>query len=41
VAVKASMNQGLSHELKTAFPQGDILPVTRPSVCNPEIQNPN
>jgi hypothetical protein len=30
VAIKASMNQGLSEELKTAFP--DVLPVPRPSI---------
>lgn len=39
VALKASMNMGLSEELKAAFP--DILPVSRPSVLNSEIKDPH
>ena len=39
VAIKASMNKGLSEELKTAFP--DVLPIPRPSVVNQEIKDPN
>ncbi len=39
VAIKASMNQGLSEELKTAFP--DVLPVPRPTVVDQIIQDPN
>ena len=39
VAIKASMNWGLPEKLKAAFP--DILPVTRPVVVDPEIQDPN
>jgi hypothetical protein len=38
VAIKASMNNSLSDELKAAFP--DITPVARPLVHNQEI-NPN
>ena len=39
VAIKASMNKGLSEELKAAFP--NILPVPRPSVLNSKIKDPN
>jgi len=39
VALKISMNLGLSEELKTAFP--DVLPVPRPIVENQEIPDPN
>jgi hypothetical protein len=39
VAIKASLNLGLSEELKAAFPK--ILPVTRPSVLDYNIQDPN
>ena len=39
VAIKASMNLGLSEELKLAFP--DVVPVVRPLVENPKIIDPN
>jgi len=39
VAIKASINLGLSDELKEAFP--DILPVQRPLVTDIKIQDPN
>ena len=42
VAIKASMNWGLSEELKTAFP--DLIPVPRPSVVGAtahEIKDPH
>jgi hypothetical protein len=39
VAIKASLNLGLSEELKAAFPK--ILPVMRPSVLNYNIQDPH
>ena len=39
VAIKASMNRGLSEELKLAFP--DVVPVVRPLVENPKIIDPN
>jgi hypothetical protein len=39
VAIKASLNLGLSPELKSAFP--DIIPVPRPIVVHQEIQDPN
>ena len=39
VAIKASMNQGLSQKLKLAFP--DVVPVVRPLVENPRIPDPN
>ena len=41
VAIKASMNRGLSREVKSAFP--DVIPVTRPLVLNkkPKIKDPN
>jgi len=39
VAIKASMNLGLSEELKAAFP--DIVPVPRPLVDCQDIKNPN
>ena len=38
-AIKASMNLGLSKELKVAFP--DTIPVQRPLVDNKEIMDPN
>ena len=38
VAIKASMNTGLSDELKAAFP--DITPVQRPNVLNCRIKDP-
>jgi hypothetical protein len=43
VAIKASMNRGLSEELKIAFPpgEGDVLPVPRPAVVDQEIKDPN
>jgi len=41
VALKASMNMGLSEELKAAFSQGDLVPISRPSVVDPEIKDPN
>ena len=37
VAIKASMNTGLSDELKAAFP--DITPVQRPNVLNCRIKD--
>jgi hypothetical protein len=39
VNIKASMNEGLSNELKTSFP--DTIPVPRPLIRNQEIQDPN
>ena len=39
VAIKASMNRGLSKELKLAFP--DVVPVVRPLVENPKIIDPH
>jgi hypothetical protein len=39
VAIKASLNLGLSDELKAAFP--DIIPVQRPLVQNKTIEDPN
>lgn len=39
VNIKASMNEGLSDELKTSFP--DTIPVPRPLIRNQEIQDPN
>ena len=44
VAIKASMNRGLSRELKSAFhsPPPDVIPVIRPLVLNKkQIQDPN
>lgn len=38
VAIKASMNLGLSDELKVAFPS--TVPVKRPLVLDKEIRNP-
>jgi len=38
VSIKASMNRGLSEELKVAFP--NTLPVPRPVVENQEIKDP-
>lgn len=39
VAIKASLNLGLSDQLKEAFP--DIPPAHRPLVVDPEIKDPN
>ena len=39
LAIKASINWGLSEELKLAFP--DLVPVGRPLVENPKIIDPN
>jgi hypothetical protein len=39
VAIKSSMNRGLSDEFQTAFP--NILPVPRPLVVDPEIKDPH
>ena len=38
LAIKASMNRGLSEKLKLAFP--DIVPVVRPLVKNQKIKDP-
>jgi hypothetical protein len=39
VSIRASMNLGLSDELKVAFP--DIIPVPRPLIKEKKINNPN
>ena len=39
IAIKASMNLGLSEELKVAFPE--TIPVSRPIVEDQEIKDPN
>jgi len=39
IAIKASMNLGLSEEIQIAFP--NIIPTVRPLVKNPEIRSPN
>ena len=39
VAIRASMNRGLSEKVKLAFP--DVVPVVRPIVENPRIPDPN
>jgi hypothetical protein len=39
IAIKASINKGLTEELKTAFP--NLIPVPRSSVVYQEIKNPN
>ena len=39
VAIKASMNRGLSEKLKLYFP--DVVPVVRPIVENQKIKDPN
>jgi len=39
VNIRASMNKGLSNELKVAFPK--IIPIDRPSVLNCKIQDPS
>lgn len=39
LAIKASMNNGLSDELKSAFP--NLTPVERPVVVNQKIRDPN
>jgi len=39
VAIRASLNKGLTDNLKAAFP--NIIPVPRPSVLNQRIEDPN
>jgi hypothetical protein len=39
LSIRASMNLGLSEELKIAFP--DVIPVSRPLLVNPEVKDPN
>ena len=39
VGIKASINRGLSKELKAAFP--DVIPAERPLVLDPKITNPH
>ncbi|KAF8414614.1 hypothetical protein EV426DRAFT_672200, partial [Tirmania nivea] len=39
LAIKASLNNGLSGELKASFP--DTIGVTRPEVVDQEIQDPH
>lgn len=39
LAIKASMNRGLSCELQTAFP--DVVPVTRLKIINQKFSDPN
>jgi hypothetical protein len=39
IAIKASINNGLSPALKAAFPS--IIPASRPLVLNQEIKDPN
>ena len=39
VAIRASMNQGLSEKLKSAYPY--VVPVVRPVVSNPTTIDPN
>jgi hypothetical protein len=39
VAIKASMNNGLSEKLKAAFP--NTIPAPRPLIMNQKIQEPN
>jgi hypothetical protein len=39
VAIKASINRGLSDNLKKVFP--DIIRVSRPLVVNQEIKDPH
>jgi hypothetical protein len=39
VAIRASMNLGLSNELQVAFP--DVKPVPRPSTNENKIEDPN
>jgi len=39
IAIKASMNKGLSDKLVNSFP--DIIPVQRPQVNNTLIPDPN
>ena len=38
LAIKSSMNLGISDELKIVFP--DVIPVTRPIVKNQIIEDP-
>ena len=38
VSIKASMNQGLSSQLKDAFP--NIVPAARPLILNQKIKDP-
>ena len=39
VAIRASMNRGLSSELQTAFL--NVIPASRPKIANKTIQDPN
>jgi hypothetical protein len=39
IAIRASMNLGLSNVLKTSFP--DIIPISRLVVTDNKIKNPN
>ena len=39
VAIKASINRGLSEKLKSAFP--DVVPVVRPLLKNLTVKDPN
>jgi hypothetical protein len=39
LAIKASMNLGLSHEVEAAFP--GIVPIPRPLVNNSKVPDPN
>jgi len=39
VAIRASLNKGLTDNLKAAFP--NIIPVPRPLVLNQRIEDPN
>ena len=39
IAIKASMNRGLSEKLKLYFP--DVVPVVRPIVENPKVHDSN
>ena len=39
LAIKASMNEGLSPELKSAFT--DVTPAERPLILDPKITNPH
>jgi hypothetical protein len=38
VAIKASVNRGLSEKLKNSF--SDIIPVPRPSILNEKVPHP-
>ena len=39
IAIKASMNHGLSKKLKSSFP--GVVPVVRPLVIDQKVQDPN